>query len=298
MEQTHYNICMFAYNEEKHIIDSIKSVFANIDSLCQQVFVLANGCTDNTVALLLSMQTSYSRLCVIELDIGDKCNAWNHYVHCMTQQTPNVATHFFIDADVKFTPHVFPTLHQQLQTSPCVVVAGMPVSGRNKAYYQELVTDRACFFGNLYGMSQRFVERIKQQAFYLPVGLNWIDSFLTKAVNTDLSFDPHNRPNRVTYLQGHGYYFASLSPFSIDDLALYKNRIARYELGKLQEIILDTIPLPEWPRDMHNINLTIDAEGRVDSITHPIKKWLVKQRLQKLLKQGPKYIPEVSSCAE
>ncbi|UTP71585.1 glycosyltransferase family 2 protein [Alteromonas sp. LMIT006] len=290
-----YAICMFAYNEEKHIETSLSSVFSNIDSECKNVTLMANGCTDQTVSIAQQMANTNNLLNVIELSLGDKCNAWNTYIH---ENAPDVDTHFFIDADVKFTSNVFPILHEQLQNSSAHAVAGVPASGRNKAYYESLVTDRSCFFGNLYGLSNNFIQMIKKKSFYMPVGLNWIDSFLTKAVNTDIQFLDYNLPNRVTYKLGHGYEFDSLSPFKFDDIKLYKNRIARYELGKLQEVILDSIPVKRWPRDMHEINLQIHAQNMVKNVSQPIKRLLVKQRLEKLLSSGPKIVMDDSVCVE
>lgn len=286
---------MFAYNEEKHIETSLSSVFSNIDSECKNVTLMANGCTDQTVSIAQQMANTNNLLNVIELSLGDKCNAWNTYIH---ENAPDVDTHFFIDADVKFTSNVFPILHEQLQNSSAHAVAGVPASGRNKAYYESLVTDRSCFFGNLYGLSNNFIQMIKKKSFYMPVGLNWIDSFLTKAVNTDIQFLDYNLPNRVTYKLGHGYEFDSLSPFKFDDIKLYKNRIARYELGKLQEVILDSIPVKRWPRDMHEINLQIHAQNMVKNVSQPIKRLLVKQRLEKLLSSGPKIVMDDSVCVE
>ena len=290
-----YAICMFAYNEEKHIQHSLQSVLANIDEDCKCITIVANGCTDNTVAVAKTIATNEPKLNVIELGLGDKCNAWNTYIH---EHAPDGATHFFIDADVKFTNQVFPILHKQLQNSSAHAVAGIPVSGRNQSFYESLVTKRSCFFGNLYGLSNNFIQMIKKKSFYMPVGLNWIDSFLTKAVNTDIQFLDYNLPNRVTYKLGHGYEFDSLSPFKFDDIKLYKNRIARYELGKLQEVILDSIPVKRWPRDMHEINLQIHAQNMVKNVSQPIKRLLVKQRLEKLLNSGPKFVKGDTVCVE
>lgn len=282
---SNYAICMFAYNEATHITQSIHSVMDNVDNKCAQVFVIANGCTDDTVPLLSVIAKEYPKLQIVDLPLGDKCNAWNEYVH---RYAPNVDTHFFVDADVLFSKNVFSCLHDHLQDSKAHVVAGIPISGRNKDYYRSLVVERSCFFGNLYGVKNNFLQQIVAKPFYLPAGLNWIDSFLTKAVNTDITFVDYNLPERVTFVDGHGYYFQSLSPLKIADLQLYKNRIARYELGKLQEQILDTIPVEQWPRDMHTINLKLLKLKAWQQITNPIKRYLVKTRLHKLITQGPK----------
>jgi len=147
-----------------------------------------------------------------------------------------------------------------------------------------LVEERSCFFGNLYGASQAYMQMIRTKNFYLPIGLNWIDSFLTKAANTDIQFLNYNLPKRVIFKRGVGFQFESLSPFNISDIKLYKNRIARYELGKIQELYLDSLNIESWPREMTEINLHI-LENFKEKTTHLsfIKRMLVKQRLIKLL---------------
>lgn len=281
-----YNICMFAYNEEKNIRNSISSVIEQASSQLNQFYLIANGCSDRTVEVASQMkhQEGFEKLNVVELSLGDKCNAWNHYMH---QLSDNADIHFFVDADVEFSSDCFDKLARHLGASEesTVAIAGMPLSGRNRGFYESLVKERACFFGNLYGLKKSFIERVKSYPFRLPIGLNWIDSFLTKAVNTDLSFGAENLPNRVTYLEGVGYKFSKLSVLSWADIKLYVNRIARYELGKLQEKHLDRVSALEWPHDMNALNLKIsgDFDSETSSLSM-VKKALVKRRLKKMLK--------------
>ena len=283
-----YNIVMFAYNEQDNIEQSVTSVFRNIDERLNRFYVIANGCSDLTVqkANEVKKNLNFRSLSVIELEEGDKCNAWNHYMHTIADDSE---VHFFVDADVKFTENSFPLMFDKLTSkgNETVVIAGMPQSGRNIAFYRSLVIDRACFFGNLYGMKHSFIRRIRENGFYLPKGLNWIDSFLTKAVNTDLEFFNYNLPNRTTYLESTGYFFDSLSPFNKSDIKLYFNRIARYELGKFQETYLDAIPVNQWPQDMTGINKQIKGDfAALSGELSLFKKYLVRRRLNKLLKKA------------
>lgn len=280
-----YNIVMFAYNEEKNIALSVKSVFESADDNLKHFFLIANGCTDKTVEVALSVkdELNFTKMSVVNLEIGDKCNAWNHYVH---ELATSEDVHFFVDADVKFSPNCFGAMHDKLFECPSetVAIAGLPLSGRNIEFYRSLVRDRSCFFGNLYGLRNSFITRVREDTFFLPKGLNWIDSFLTKAVNTDLQFFNYNLKNRVTYLDGVGYVFDSLSPLKRDDIKLYVNRIARYELGKIQEKHLDAIDVKQWPRDLMNLNVKIwrNFDEETNGLSF-IKRRLVKWRLKKLL---------------
>lgn len=280
-----YNIVMFAYNEEANIATSIRSIFDNVDDDLNAFYLIANGCSDNTVAHAEQSKDAlgFDKLIIKEIELGDKCNAWNTYIH---EYSDNVETHFFTDADVRFSSRCFPQLSQKLSDCPpqTVAIAGMPLSGRNIAFYRELVTERACFFGNLYGLRHSFIQRMQSAKFRLPIGLNWIDSFLTKAVNTDLSFSKENLPQRTTWIDGVGYEFDSLSAFKRDDIKLYINRIARYELGKIQEFYLDKTPVREWPASMSSINDEIwrDFSNQTNHLSW-IKTLLVKKRLKKLI---------------
>lgn len=276
---------MFAYNEANNLSLSLTNMHNNIDDRINTVYLLANGCTDNTVQIAhqLKEKLSFTQLEIIEISLGDKCNAWNHYVHEIRAEAD---CHFFVDADVIFSNNCFSILYDELieaETTPNVI-AGYPLSGRNLDFYKMLVEERSCFFGNLYGVSHEYLRMIQEKDFYLPVGLNWIDSFLTKAANTDIQFLDHNLPDRVIYKKDVGFQFESLSPFKLDDIKLYKNRIARYELGKIQEVYLDKLLVNEWPRDMKNINSDI-LQNFGSNTTHLglIKKLLVKHRLQKLI---------------
>lgn len=280
-----YNIVMFAYNEEANIVQSIESIFNNTDLNLNRFYLIANGCTDNTIDIAQSTKArlKFEKMTIKEITLGDKCNAWNTYIHDFSDQAQ---THFFTDADVSFSDNCFSQMNTKLGQAPeeTVVIAGMPLSGRNIEFYRELLTQRACFFGNLYGVRQSFIDRIKSANFRLPVGLNWIDSFLTKAVNTDLSFGKDNLPQRTTWLEGVGYTFDSLSFLKKDDIKLYFNRIARYELGKLQEVYLDNLPLAQWPLDMTEINKKID--GTFAQQTEQLswfKTLLVRRRLNKIM---------------
>ena len=284
MNQT-YNIVMFAYNEEYNIAHSIRSIHASVGKHLGQFFVIANGCTDSTVAVAekIKRELDFTQMHVIDIALGDKCNAWNTYIH---EYSGDHALHFFVDADVVFSENVFELLYAKSQQSSLETnaIAGLPLSGRNKEFYESLVKDRHCIFGNLYGLTYRMIDLIKNNAFKLPIGLNWIDSFITKAINTDIQFHPYNLEKRVAYLPGAGYRFDSLSVFKIEDIKLYKNRIARYELGKLQEQYLDALPVSDWPEDMNEINKDIYFQFKdITKDLTSIKTWLVKKRLTKLI---------------
>ena len=74
---------MFAYNEQDNIETSITSVFNSTDEKLNCFHIIANGCSDNTVAVAneVKQKLNFDQLTIHEIELGDKCNAWNTYVH-------------------------------------------------------------------------------------------------------------------------------------------------------------------------------------------------------------------------
>ena len=115
MNQT-YNIVMFAYNEAHNIANSIRSIHTSVGKHLGQFFVIANGCTDNTAAVAekIKRDLDFTQMHVIDIAIGDKCNAWNTYIH---EYSGDYALHFFVDADVIFSENVFEQLYAKSHCS-------------------------------------------------------------------------------------------------------------------------------------------------------------------------------------
>jgi len=260
-----YSIVMFAHNEEKNIKKSITSVLSNVDDKLNQFTVIANGCNDSTVSIvkhLIDLDCS-NRLILVELEVGDKCNAWNSYVYKLAQGSE---IYFFLDADVRFTKNVFPKMHSKLmQEENMNAIAGLPFSGRNMSQYKSMVENKSCLFGNCYGLKANFIELVIKKGFKLPIGLGWIDSAITKVVNTDVGDTIQPKKGKVTFDDTCGYEFDSLSLFHKDDWQLYVNRIARYRLGKMQETHLDRLAFTEWPDTLHEINEIVLSEIKANS---------------------------------
>ena len=277
-----YSVVTFAYNEERTIGLTLSSILANCDSRLAKLTVVANGCTDGTVKVatdaLANTQIAHE---IINLELGDKCNAWNQYLY---HHLPEADVHFFVDSDVTFTENAFPRLFDQLQACPDKnAVTGLPQTGRNIEKYMELATRYACLFGNLYGLTDEFVRRMVAQQIRLPIGLSWIDAQITKLVNDNLEYHKDDYQQRVTFLTGVGYCFDSLNPWKPQDIKLYINRIARYKAGQLQEPYLDALPFVDWPRDMGEVNARILRKGLVK--VNDVKVWLLFPRIKKRLKK-------------
>jgi glycosyltransferase involved in cell wall biosynthesis len=282
-----YSIVMFAYNEEKNIHKSIASVLSNVDDQLKQFTVIANGCNDSTASIvkhLIELDVT-NRLTLVELDVGDKCNAWNIYVYELARGSE---IHFFLDADVRFTKNAFPKMYRKLMQEESVnAIAGLPFSGRNMSQYKSMVENKYCLFGNCYGLKANFIELMRSKEFKLPIGLGWIDSAITKVVNTDVGDITQPKRGKVIFEETSGYEFDSLSLFHKNDWQLYINRITRYRLGKMQEIHLDKLAFTEWPDTLHEINKIVLREIKASSPWYSfLERKLVVDRIRKFAKKS------------
>lgn len=277
-----YSIVMFAYNEEKNIERSLSSIYANIDDSLSEIIVIANGCTDNTVKILnrYIKDKKFKKLKVIEISIGDKCNAWNEYIHNIAADED---VHFFTDADVQFTSNAFARMAEKLLATPnASAIAGLPFSGRNIKQYRQMVTEQKLLFGNCYGLKNEFLELVKEKQFYLPAGLGWIDSAITKVVKRDINDIDAPINERITFDVNCGYLFSKLSIANWSDIKLYINRIARYKTGQLQQVYLEKISYVDWPRDLNQINeILLNQINNGEIKLNPLLKGKISCRLEK-----------------
>ncbi|MCF6245545.1 MAG: glycosyltransferase [Sulfurovum sp.] len=70
-------VCILAYNEQKHIANTIKHIMEGNQDIQYTLKVYANGCTDNTVQIVKDLEKTYPNLELRELKIAGKPNAWN-----------------------------------------------------------------------------------------------------------------------------------------------------------------------------------------------------------------------------
>ena len=77
-----WQIAVFAYNEGEHIIACLDSIKRCRDASCDvRAYVLANGCRDNTEAVVARYAEDNPWVTLVPIQKGDKANAWNTFVH-------------------------------------------------------------------------------------------------------------------------------------------------------------------------------------------------------------------------
>ena len=190
-------VMVLAHNEERHIAACLDSIFAADPERKFDIFVMANGCTDRTVEIVSKYRAHRREVHLIAMALGDKCNAWNVFVHdVIPLHCAGREIYFFTDGDVRAVRGSFSAMAQALEKNPKAhAAAAVPVSGRNAARdRRELVEDHG-LVANLYALRGQFVQRLQQTGLHLPLKLEGDDGLLGALIQWDLApdrqgFDP------------------------------------------------------------------------------------------------------------
>ena len=261
-------VVIFAYNEERGIGRALYSVLANLPPVGDtRIHVMANGCTDRTVEVVRAIAQQHPCVNLLVIELPDKCNAWNTYVHDIADDCP---IHFFMDGDLSCSPNAFGIMASKLDAVPHAnAVAGVPQSGRNRDVYVGCMQRWGWVFGNLYAVRGAHLERIRQAKLRLPLGLRGNDHIITRLMHSDLAEPWAEKPERVTFDLRAGYVFERLKPYLPRDVRLYYRRMITYRWRQLQLARMAKIPLVRLPPDMSEIDRDILAELRA----RPPRPW-------------------------
>jgi glycosyltransferase involved in cell wall biosynthesis len=102
-----------AYNEQKHIADTIQAILTGNGDMIFDVIVYANGCTDKTADVVRILCERISNLRLRELAKASKPNAWN----TAFSENANPIL-FFSDGDVRPEPGSVAALRQYFDEHP------------------------------------------------------------------------------------------------------------------------------------------------------------------------------------
>lgn len=92
-------VCILAYNEQKHIEDTIRAILTGNGDMSFDVVVYANGCTDRTADVVRGLCETTPGLRLRELAKASKPKAWNT---AFAENTNSIL--FFSDGDVRPEP--------------------------------------------------------------------------------------------------------------------------------------------------------------------------------------------------
>jgi glycosyltransferase involved in cell wall biosynthesis len=220
------DVGVFAHNEAKGIAAMVAGLLAQDRSdIDLRVVILANGCTDDTVALARAAGAE-----VADLPQGGKSRTWNRFVHDLSRPEADVL--IFADADIEFTaPDCLQRLATGLVARPQLwVLNSQPVKDivarpQGLSAVDKIIAAaggglddwKTAICGQLYAM-----PAARARTLHLPVGLPVEDGFLRAMVLTDALVNPEAM-DRIDGLEGLSHIYASER--RIIDLIRHQTRV-------------------------------------------------------------------------
>jgi len=224
-------VMVLAHNEAKNIVACLDSIYAADPGRKFDIFVMANGCTDDTEKVVNEYAETHDGVNLVSIAIGDRCNAWNVFLHeTAPAHVPGRDVYFFMDGDCRACPGSFSELAKGLAENAGANAAGAPpMCGRDKEKDTRELVDGHCIVANLYALSGRFVQDIQAKGVRLPLGLDAADDGLIGAL-AKWNLDPRREWDnaRVIPCPKAGFVFDSLSPTNFKEWKQYWRRLVLY----------------------------------------------------------------------
>lgn len=181
------SVCVLAHNEEKHIAETIRSIYLGNDPLDFDIIVYANGCDDNTTLVVKKLTDSFPNVFLRELKRASKPLAWNV---AFEENTHPVI--IFSDGDVQPEPGTIQYLKKVMEERSDISLAGCQIWPKNNMpIYQRfvgiiqipLVQDYLA--GGFYALRREvFVRKFKDYGFDgIPAGVVSDDGFIESMVS-------------------------------------------------------------------------------------------------------------------
>ena len=236
MRPLSYSVAVFAYNEEQAITQCLDSIQQSCEGTDTIIHVLANGCTDGTERAVSRYAQTHRNIRLVVIELGDKANAWNHYVHVIA---PRADVHFFVDGDVMISPGALRNMTECLHRHPeASAAAGLPISGRSRDSLREKLISNREMAGNFYALRGSTVDDFRRRDLRLPVGIFGEDGLVGMLVKCDLDPLEKSKPDRIVPCEEGGFYFDSLSILNLSHWRIYRNRKMRYAVRRQQANML------------------------------------------------------------
>jgi len=250
-------VMVLAYNEERHIVACLDSIFRADPSRRFEVFVMANGCNDRTEEIVRRYGRRRPEVHLVSIALGDKCNAWNVFVHeTALARCPGREIYFFMDGDARAVPGSFTAMARALEANPQAHAASaVPMSGRNAERNRQEILDEHGLVANLYSLRGGFVERLRALSVRIPLRLEGDDGLIGALIKWDLAPERNGfDAQRIVPCADAGFEFESMSPVRPADWKMYWKRSVRYGRRRyefqLLARVLKTHGIASLPRDI------------------------------------------------
>lgn len=279
---------VLAHNEERHIEACLDSIFAADPNQAFDVFVMANGCTDRTEKIVSDYAQRRPDVRLMSIALGDKCNAWNVFVHeVVPAQCPGRAVYFFMDGDARATPGSFSAMARALQGEPHAHAASaVPVSGRNVERDRREILEEHGLVANLYALRGEFVQRLRAGKVRIPLKLEGDDGLIGALVKWDLDPQRNEFDNRrIVPCADAGFAFESMSLARPADWKMYWKRAVRYGRRRYEFKLLgpriESAGLSAMPMDITEMYGEANRLGIMWDGAYTISNWVALRQMRK-----------------
>lgn len=263
-------VAIFAHNEERNIratIESVLSSFVDQAEFEPVLYVLVNGSTDGTVSIVRELAARNASVRLVEIALGDKSGAWNHYV---TEVAPRANAHIFMDGDVTMSRGAGPELLRVLGRAPeALACVALPAGGRHSEKYRREIISRPTVWGNLYALKDAAIQLFRDKGVRLPVGHIGEDGLVGFLVAKDLDPRAAQRPERTVAAERANFIYPPMRWFSPHDIRKYFFRRINYSVRFYQFQFLGprmrSAGIAGMPRHI------VDLYGDMDTYKRPIR---------------------------
>ena len=230
-----WNTAVFCQNEAARIGPCLRSIRAAAGDHRILVTLIANGTTDDSVAVAATAARDCGLpLAIYRIEAGDKSNAINRFYY---ELRVSAAAYFFVDGYVTINPEALEGLAACLATHPHANAAtGVCINGRTmRLATQETLEHGGRLHGQLHALRPDFIDRMVARGIRIPLGIYWGDGLLGSMAAHDLDAMTKTWDNtRIVGVADARYEIPTLSVFRYQDLKRQLKRKVRQMRGRLQ----------------------------------------------------------------
>jgi hypothetical protein len=174
-------VAIFASREKvQDVVQTVRAAFqAAVVPTVIDVLVNGNDRLGRQLQQQLVLHVSRSdrvQVRVWLLGVGDKANAWNHYVHEIWPQTDCA---FFLDGHCRPNADGFRALADGLSHAPQALAgSAVPMVGRTAGPWRDHLLTKGGMVGGFLALKGSTMQALRERRFYLPLGLYGFDGLL------------------------------------------------------------------------------------------------------------------------
>ena len=253
---------------------------------------MANGCTDRTEDLVLNYSQRNPSVHLVSIKLGDKCNAWNEFVHnTVPNQCPGQAIYFFMDGDARVVPGSFSAMAKVLESqAKAHAVGAPPASGRSMAHDREELLRERGLVANLYALRGSFVERCQALDVRIPLKLEGDDGLIGALVRWDLNPKQPMDNLLIAPCADAGFLFESFKISRPSQWLAYWKRMVRYGRRQYEFAILgprlSAGGLAAMPKDIREIYQDADNLSLRWNGIYTLNNWFALREMRRLARNN------------